>query len=103
MQLGDRFESIEAACEAIKRYVLDEGESYREKSDKKRFTIVCKDRCGLRILATKSSKEVVSITVLKPHTCSPTVHYNNKQAHLVAYLMEHHCASIIDNQHITAA
>ena len=104
MQLGDQFESIQAARDAIKRFVLDQGESFQvEKSDKKRFTVVCKERCGFRILASKSSTDVVSITRFKPHTCSPTVHYNNTQAHSVAYLIEHHRASIIDNRNITAA
>lgn len=104
MQLHDQFESIKAARDAITRFVLDEGESFHvEKSDKKRFTIIYKERCGFRILASKSNKEVVSITVFKPHTCSPAVHYNNPRAHTVSYLIEHHRASIIDNQHITAA
>lgn len=104
MQLGDQFESIQAARNAIKRFVLDQGESFHvEKSDKKRFTIVCKERCGFRILASKSSTDVVSITRFKPHTCSPAVHYDNTQAHSVAYLIEHHRASIIDNGNITAA
>jgi hypothetical protein len=47
MQLGDQFESILAACDAIKRFILDQGESFQvEKLDKKRFTVVCKEQCG---------------------------------------------------------
>jgi cytochrome c553 len=104
MQLHDQFESIKAARDAITRFVLDKGESFHvEKSDKKRFLILCKERCGFRILASKSSVGVVSITVFKPHTCSPRVHYNNPRAHGVSYLIEHHRASIINNQNITAA
>lgn len=105
MQYGDQFETVEVAREAIKRYVLDNGESFKvRKSDKKRFYIVCKERgCGFSIRASKSSKEVVSITTFKPHTCSPAVHYNNQRAHLVSYLIEHHRASIIDNCKITVA
>jgi hypothetical protein len=106
MQLHDRFESVDAAREAIRRYVLDNGESFKlVKSDKKRFSICCKDQdCGFWIRAAQSSKGVVSITRFKLHTCSPVVHYNkNKQAHSVSYLSEHHCAAIIDNRKITAA
>jgi hypothetical protein len=105
MQLHDRFDSIEAAREAIRRYVLDNGESFKSgKSDKKRFYIKCKERgCGFGIRANKSTKGVVSITIFEPHTCSPAVHYNNRQAHSVSYLMEHHRASIIDNRKITIA
>ena len=103
MQLHDRFESIAAAREAIKRYVLDNGESFRcNKSDKKRYSIICKeDSCGFGIRAFKSSKEVVSITIFKPHTCNPAIHYSNPQAHSVSYLIEHHRAAIIDNRKIT--
>ena len=71
IQLSDKSDSIEVACKAIRRYVLDNGKSFKlkKKSDKKRFFIVCRDfRCGFSIRASKSSKEVVSITVFKPHT-----------------------------------
>jgi MuDR family transposase len=45
MQLGDQFATVEAAREAVKRYVLDNGESFKvDKSDKKRFLIKCKER-----------------------------------------------------------
>lgn len=96
---------MEAAREAIKQYILDNGESFRvDKSNKKRFSIKCKDRsCRFSIRASKSSKEVVSITIFKQHTCSPTVHYNNPQAYSVSYLIKHHRASIIDNHTITIA
>jgi hypothetical protein len=104
MQLNDRFDSIKAAREAIQQYVLDNSESFKvEKSDKKRYVLVYKEAgCGFGIRAWKSSKGVVSITNFKLHTCSPVVHYNNKQAHSVAYLVEHYQASIIDNRKITA-
>lgn len=103
MQLHDCFESIEAACEAIKRYVLDNRESFRcNKSDKKWYFIICKeDSCGFGIQAFKSSKQVVLITIFKLHTCNPAVYYNNLQAHSVSYLIEHYCAAIINNCKIT--
>jgi hypothetical protein len=46
---------------------------------------------------------VVSITGVKPHTCSLAVLYNNRRAHSVSYLTERHRASIIDNRKITVA
>ena len=105
MQCGDQFESMDAAHIAIQRHVLDDGESYKtKKSEKKRFILVCKDNeCNFRIRATESSKHKISITVFKPHSCSPTVHYKFKQLQSVKYLIEHHRASIIDNRHITTA
>lgn len=45
----------------------------------------------------------MSITVFKPHSCSPAIHYNNLKSHSVKYLIEHHRAAIIDNRKITAA
>jgi hypothetical protein len=71
MQLHDRFDSIEAAYQAIRRYV--NGESFKSgKSDQKQFTINCKEHgCGFGIRASKSSKGVVSITIFKLHTYSP--------------------------------
>jgi hypothetical protein len=105
MQLHDRFDSIEAACKAIRQYVLDNRESFKGgKSDQKRFSIKCKERgCGFGIRTSKSSKGVVSITIFKLYTCSPAIHYNNRHAHSVSYLIEHHRASIIDNCKITVA
>jgi hypothetical protein len=44
MQKGDKFESIAAAREAIKAYILDQGESFKTiASNKKRYIIGCKD------------------------------------------------------------
>jgi hypothetical protein len=82
MQLHDCFESIAAACEAIKQHVLNNRESFKcNKSNKKQYSIICKeDSCGFRIQAFKSSKQVVLITTFKLHTCNPTVYYNNLHA-----------------------
>jgi hypothetical protein len=105
MQQGDKFNSINSAREAIKRYVLNNGESFKlKKSDKKRYSIVCKETaCDFAIRASKSSKEVVSITVFKLHTCGPATHYNSRHAHSVSYLVKHHRALIIDNRNISSA
>src|ERR1700736_2988799 len=89
MQRGDTFDSIDSAREAIKRYILDKGESFKlKKSDKKRYSVVCKDTaCSFAIRASKSNKEVVSIAVFKLHSCSPVIHYNNRHAHSVSILL----------------
>jgi hypothetical protein len=39
---------------------------------------------------------------MDPHSCSPVVHYKNKQSQSVNYLLEHHRASILDNPKIKA-
>jgi hypothetical protein len=79
MKLGDQFESINAAQEAITQYVLNNSKSYKtEKSNKKHFVICCKDKnCSFRIRVAKLSKEIVSITIFKPYLCSLAVYYNN--------------------------
>ena len=105
VQLNDEFSSIDVARTAIKAHVLDEGESYKTiASDQKRFIIACKDTtCKFRIRATRSKKEVVSITIFEPHSCSPAVHYKSKQSQSVSYLLAHHRALIVDNCNITVA
>jgi hypothetical protein len=113
MQLGDRFESIEAAREAVKAFVLDQGESFLTvASDKKRYIIQCKDKpCNFQVRATLHKRDSkigrtttpVSITRLKPHTCSPATHYKSRQSQSVEYLASYHRASIIDNRNITIA
>jgi hypothetical protein len=113
MQLGDRFESIDAACKAVKAFVLDLGESFLTVAvDKKRYIIRCKDKsCSFQIRATLYKKESklgktttpISITVLVPHTCSPATHFKSKQSQSVEYLASHHRASVIDNRNITIA
>jgi hypothetical protein len=81
VQLKDEFESIAAARTAITNFVLNQGESYKTvASDKKRYIICCKDsECKFRIRATRSAKEVVSITICEPHTCTPATHYKSRQ------------------------
>jgi hypothetical protein len=51
MQVGDTFDTIQDARNAIKTYVLDQGESYTTvASDKKQYIIACKDKdCRFRI------------------------------------------------------
>jgi hypothetical protein len=103
VQKGDVFPSMEAARDVVQRHVLDDGESYKtSKSCQKRYILDCKDKeCKFRIRVSNIKDKGYTITVLDPHTCRPTIHYKNKKAHLVKYLLEHHHASIIDNRHIT--
>jgi hypothetical protein len=105
MQLYNHFKTIKAARKAIKRYVLNNGESFKvDLSNKKWYSIICKERgCRFGIQAFKLSKEVVFITIFKLYTCSPAVYYDNRQAHSVSYLIEHYRMSIINNRKITIA
>ena len=51
MQLHDRFDSIKAAYKAIRQYVLNNRELFKDgKSNQKRFSIACKEpSCGFGI------------------------------------------------------
>src|SRR3981081_4144131 len=103
LEVGNVFSSGEEMRDAIKRHVLDHGESYKvTRAEKTRYIVVCKDNnCSFRIRGSNIAKKGWTITKIDPHSCSPTVHYKNKQAHSIKYLIEHHYASIIDNRHIT--
>jgi hypothetical protein len=104
VQKGDTFSLIGDARDAVQRHVLDDGESFKTtKSDKKRYIIACKDdKCAFRIRVTNIKKTRPTVTILEGHSCRPTVHYKNKKAHFVKYLIKHHRAAIIDNPRITA-
>jgi hypothetical protein len=105
IQKGDTFSLMETACNAVQRHILNDGELYKTiKSDQKRYILQCKDdKCRFCIRVSNSKKSGPTVTILKGHTCRPTTHYKNKTAHSVKYLIEHHCAAIIDNPHINAA
>ena len=80
MQLHDKFDSIADARDAIRAYILDQGDSFQTvASDKKRYIIKCKaEGCDFRLHATKHANETCSITVFNPHTCSPVTHYKSR-------------------------
>ena len=103
VQVGDTFTSMQAAHESIQWYILDNGESYKtEKAEKKRYILRCKDtNYTFYIQVTNREKKGPTIIVYDLYTCSPTIHYKNKNAHLVKYLIEHHRSSVIDNRYIT--
>ena len=85
LQVSDTFDSIHDAREAIETYILDWAESFKTvASDKTRYIIACKDAsCDFYIRAYKSSKDLVSITALDLHTCTPATYYKIKQTFLV--------------------
>ncbi|KFY98034.1 hypothetical protein V500_01815 [Pseudogymnoascus sp. VKM F-4518 (FW-2643)] len=106
LKLGDSFQTLIEARNAINRYQLDNGLSYKVyKSDSTRYIITCRNTaCDFKIRASKTRKDlyfVVTIFVL--HTCSPITHYNSKARSSLQYLLEHHRAAIINNRNISAA
>ena len=103
LQVGDTFTSMQATYKAIQQYILDDSESYKtKKAEKKRYILRCKDaNYTFRIRVTNREKKGPTITVYNPHTCSPTIHYKNKNVHLVKYLIEHYRSLVIDNRYIT--
>jgi hypothetical protein len=89
VQVGDTFDSIHDACEAIKLYILTQAELYKTVAfDKTRYILACKDAdCRFKIWAWKSLKDIVSIMAFDPHTCSSATHYKMKQTSLVWHLI----------------
>ena len=66
IRVSDQFPSIKAAREAIKRFVINEGESFSyARSDKSQYIVVCKDAIlsnyKFCIRASKSAKDIVLI------------------------------------------
>ena len=105
LAINDLFPTIKDARDAINRHVLDEGESYRVlKSDSRRYIIVCKDlTCKFRIRASLLKKKGVVITILVPHSCSPIIHYKNKQSSALWYLKDYYRASLVNDRTLTLA
>ena len=70
VNINDTFPLIEEACQAIRRYILDDSELYSfYKSDQRRCIITYKVvDCRFRIRASKTKKEV-KIRVKIPYTC----------------------------------
>jgi hypothetical protein len=103
--LYDTFATIAEARDAINCFVLDDSKSYQVyKTDSKCYILVCKDKtCSFAIRAWCTKKTGVTITQLKPHTCSPTVYYKNRQSSSMWFLRDHHYASVVDNRDITPA
>ena len=107
VNVRDQFDSMVEARDAVRRFILDDGESYGygpgSKSDKKRTIMTCKETtCKFRIRII-AGKKGVKVTKMLPHTCTPATHYKSKPVHSMWYLKEHHRASIIDNRDITPA
>lgn len=83
LKVGDQFASIDAARDAIRRFTLDDGESFRViASDKKRYIISCKAAstgCGFEFEPQVPVKELplllslsLILVVLLPTTRTDT-------------------------------
>jgi hypothetical protein len=55
------------------------------------------------IRASFLKKKCCQITITIPHSCSPTIHYKNKQSSALWFLKDHHRSAVIDNRDITLA
>ena len=88
IELSLEFESLCAARNAIRTFVIDRGESFRvSHSDRKRYIVICQDAfCKFVIRAAFLQGPKVCITRYIPHTCSLFVHLNFCQAHAVSFL-----------------
>jgi len=89
--IGTSFDSLDEAKQAITRWVVDRGESFKVfKSDPKRcWVIVCRDKtakCPFRIRVNRDKKGKASLTVLERHTCPANSHGGFRKTNSVAIL-----------------
>jgi hypothetical protein len=98
--LASDFSLLNAARDAIRSYIISQGESYRVyQSDRKRYVLTCRDEsCQFSIRAAVLKGPICRITRYVPHSCSPVVHQNFSQAHSVTFLASHHCTAVVDNK-----
>ena len=103
--INDMFSSIQETRDAINRYILNEGESYRVlKSDSRCYIVIYKDPIyKFKIRASLLKKKGVVIIILIPYSCSPANYYKNKQSSALWFLKNHHKASLVNNRTLTSA
>ena len=77
LAINNLFSIIEEAKDAINRYVLDKGKSYKiYKSNCRRYIIICKDPvCKFRIRASLLKKKDVVITIFTAYSYSFAIYY----------------------------
>ena len=95
VQIRDSFKTMAEAREAITRFLLNAGQSYKVyKGDSKRYILICKDKdCGFKIRASYLKKhEAAVITILKPHTCMRT--RTQVQSHICQTVTERQLSTI---------
>lgn len=97
IEVGQEWEDMNVAKDAIKRYLLDRAESWGKiQSDPNRLLLSCKvNSCPFKItlrLSKKSGK--ARLNKYTPHTCSPITHEGHKTRNSVKYLAHHHQKSI---------
>jgi hypothetical protein len=86
VNIGDTFQSMSKAREAIRRYIILKGESYalNPKSDNKRFIITCRDHnCKFCIQALNTAKLGVRITIKLPYTYGLLTYYKFRPSYLI--------------------
>jgi hypothetical protein len=107
LHVGDIFSLVEAAKDAINRFVLDSGESYtKETSNKRQYSVTCRMRssgCKFSIRCGLLKDGNARVSKISPHTCNPYIHYKFKQLSSLWYLLPHHRASISYNREISVA
>lgn len=82
LKVGQKFPSVASAKQAINKYIVNQGWSYRTyKSDPKRsWVLVCRqakeESCTFCIRLSIRKNEDVELSVLEPYTYPHSVHHN---------------------------
>jgi hypothetical protein len=89
---GSSFPNLEDAKDALVRFTVAQGLSYRKLSqDKRRYIVVCRsENCQFRLRLSILKSGYVRTTVSTPHSCPPETHLNWKPASSVRYLQQNY-------------
>lgn len=110
LKLGQKWNSLETAKWDCKKWVLDRRESWdttaaRCKSDKLRFSLLCKNLdCEFKIYVRWNQKEQkATLSRLAKHTCPRNTHHGFKMANSAKYMAHHHAGIIQKEPKITSS
>ena len=104
-KLWDVFFDIETARRQVYTSIIDRHESYKTYKSESKYTILkCRgdEPCTFRVrIDVEARTGLAKVTINEPHTCSPAVHENFKEANSQWYLERHMWAQLEENRAIS--
>ena len=104
-KLWDVFFEIETARRQVYTSIIDRHESYKTYKSESKYTILkCPgdEPCTFRVrINVEGRTGLAKVTINEPHTCSPAVHENFKEANSQWYLERHMWAQLEENRAIS--
>ena len=107
LHVSDVFSSVDAAKDALNRFILDTDESYlKETSSKRQCSVNCCERSSGRKFAIRCgllTEGTRRVSKISPHSCDAHTHYTFQQLSSLWYLLPYHRASVNHNREISVA